>query len=310
MEVEAVSFAYPGRRSAERVPALDGVSFNVGKGEVFGLLGPNGGGKTTLFKVLSTASLPSSGRALVFGRDLIADPAGARRDIGIVFQSPSLDRKLTVKENLTHQGRLYGWTGRRLEARIGELLSRTGLSSRASDLVETLSGGLQRRAEIAKGMLHVPKLLLMDEPTTGLDPGARRDFWTYVAELKREGMTILLTTHLMEEAERCDRLAILSRGKVVAGGTPAELKEEIGGDVITVLARDPAAFSAAARKRFGLEALVLDGTVRIEREKGHEFIPDLVGTFPGEILSVTVGKPTLEDVFVRRTGHRFWGEEK
>jgi ABC-2 type transport system ATP-binding protein len=301
--VDNIRHRYDGR------PALDGVSFQVGSAELFGLLGPNGSGKTTLFRILSTLMLPSEGRALILGRDAAKDPNGLRRQIGVVFQAQSVDVKLSAAENLRHQGHLYGLRGASLRARIEEMLGRVGLGDRAHDRVETFSGGMQRRVELAKGLLHHPSVLLLDEPTTGLDPGARRDLWQYLRILRdEEHVTVIVTTHLMEEAERCDRLAILNQGKVVALGTPAELKHEIGGDVILLEADDPESLAQRLRARFSVEAAVLAGKVRLERENGHRFITDVVEAFPGEIQSVSVSKPTLEDVFIHRTGHRFWTE--
>jgi ABC-2 type transport system ATP-binding protein len=296
--------------------ALNGVSFDVGAAELFGLLGPNGSGKTTLFRILSTLMVPSSGRAVIMGHDAARDPAGVRRQIGVVFQAPSVDVKLTAYENLWHQGHLYGLRGAALKERIMEVLGRVGLADRSKDMVETFSGGMQRRIELAKGLLHHPSVLLLDEPTTGLDPGARRDLWQYLQILRdQERVTVIVTTHLMEEAERCDRLAILNEGKVVALGTPAELKREIGGDVMW-LEPSGSASSLAARlsDRFAIDARVIEsreGTamVRIEHPQGHRFAAEIVEAFPGEIEAVSVSKPTLEDVFIHRTGHRFWTEE-
>src|SRR5512146_2683148 len=289
--------------------ALDGVSFDVRPSEIFGLLGPNGSGKTTLFRILSTLMIPSGGRAVILDCDAARDPNGLRRRIGVVFQAPSIDVKLTAAENLRHVGHLYGLRGPALDARIREMLGRVGLSDRANDRAETFSGGMQRRLELAKGLLHHPEVLLLDEPTTGLDPGARRDLWQYLAMLRdEEHVTVIVTTHLMEEAERCDRLAILNQGKVVALGTPAELKHEIGGDVILLEAGEPESLAERIRARFPVQAAVLAGKVRIERENGHRFLTDVVEAFPGEIQSVSVSKPTLEDVFIHRTGHRFWTE--
>jgi ABC-2 type transport system ATP-binding protein len=294
--------------------ALNGVSFDVRRAELFGLLGPNGSGKTTLFRILSTLMIPVGGRAEIMGFDVARDPNGLRRQIGVVFQAQSIDVKLTAAENLWHQGHLYGLHGASLKSRIAEMLGRVGLADRANEKAETFSGGMQRRLELAKGLLHHPSVLLLDEPTTGLDPGARRDLWQYLAILRdEERVTVIVTTHLMEEAERCDRLAILNQGKVVALGTPNDLKHEIGGDVILLDAKNPDSLAERIRARFNLDAQVLHGEVRIERENGHRFITDVVESFPGEIESISVSKPTLEDVFIRRTGHRFWtdgGEEK
>lgn len=310
VQIEGLRHDYPARRrGGAPSPALRGISFTVEAGELFGVLGPNGGGKTTLFKILSTALRPTAGQAVVLNHDVGVSPHLVRETIGVVFQSPSLDKKLTVLENLVHQGRLYGLRGAGLYTRAKDLLERLGVADRASDAVETLSGGLQRRVEIAKGLLHSPALLLLDEPTTGLDPGARKDVWTYLASLTQQGVTVLVTTHLMEEAERCSRLALLDKGLLAALGTPARLKEDIRGDVVTVTTSSPMKLMDGVRSVFGLVAAEMDGAVRIERLEGHRFVPQLVEAFPGLIETVQVGKPTLEDVFVRHTGHRFWAEK-
>jgi ABC-2 type transport system ATP-binding protein len=290
--------------------ALNGVSFEVHPAELFGLLGPNGSGKTTLFRILSTLMVPTSGGATIAGFDAVRQPGSLRRHIGVVFQAQSVDLKLTAYENLWHQGHLYGLRGSDLKTRINEILTRVGLLDRSSDLVETFSGGMQRRIELAKGLLHHPEVLLLDEPTTGLDPGARHDLWQYLQILRdQERVSIIVTTHLMEEAERCDRLAILNEGNLVALGTPEGLTREIGGDVILLEARDPQALADRIRARFQVDATVMDNHVRIEIENGHRFVPDVVEAFPGEIQSLSVSKPTLEDVFIHRTGHRFWNED-
>lgn len=290
--------------------ALNGVSFDVRPAEIFGLLGPNGSGKTTMFRILSTLMLPTGGTAVINGYDVRNDPNGVRRQIGVVFQAPSIDVKLTAAENLRHVGHLYGMSGAALKRRVEEMLSRVALADRANDNAETFSGGMQRRLEIAKGLLHKPSILLLDEPTTGLDPGARRDLWQYLQILRdQEGITIIVTTHLMEEAEKCDRLAILSEGRLVALGTPAELRSEIGGDVILLDTTSAESLAQRIHQRYGLQTTVLDGKVRLERDAGHRFVTDVVEAFPGEIDAVSVSKPTLEDVFIHRTGHRFWSED-
>ena len=256
--------------------------------------------------------IPTAGRALVMGYDAAKDSSSVRRQIGVVFQAQSVDQKLTAYENLWHQGHLYGLRGAALKKRVGEILARVGLADRAKEQVGTFSGGMQRRVELAKGLLHHPSVLLLDEPTTGLDPGARRDLWQYLQILRdEEGVSVLVTTHLMEEAERCDRLAILNEGNLVALGTPIELKSEIGGDVILLdAAIDASLLAEHIRARFHVEAAVLGNHVRIERKDGHRFVPDLVEAFPGEIQAISVSKPALEDVFIRRTGHKFWSEER
>ena len=304
VEVEDLRHLYGSRQ------ALAGVSFRVSRGEIFGFLGPNGGGKTTLFKILSTLMPATGGTVRVLGRDLAREARAVRMRLGVVFQRPSLDPKLTVAENLRHHGHLYGLHGGALRNQAQGMLARLGLADRAADLVETLSGGLQRRTELAKGLLHQPDLLLLDEPSTGLDPGARRDFMAYLHQLRAEdGVTVLLTTHFIEEAERCDRVGILQRGRLVATGTPEELKGRIGGDVVVVRAKDPEGLRRKIRDRFGAEPALVEGTLRLERPRGHEFARELVEAFSGEVQGVTFGKPTLEDVFIHLTGHRFWGDE-
>ena len=290
--------------------ALSEVSFDVKRGEIFGLLGPNGGGKTTLFKILSTSFPPTRGAAKIFGKDVLSQADEVRRVIGVVFQSPSLDKKLTVLENLHYHGQLYCITGKTLKDRVQEMMNRLMVSDRANSRVETLSGGLARRVELAKGLLHQPQLLILDEPSVGLDPGARRDLWLYLQRLRdKDGVTILVTTHLIDEADRCDRVLILNHGKVVALGTPDSLKEEIGGDVITITSKEPEKLSAMVGQKFGIVPTVLGGKLRIEKQQGHAFIAQVVEAFSDMIDSVSLSKPTLEDVFIARTGHRFWEVE-
>jgi ABC-2 type transport system ATP-binding protein len=322
LEVEGISHSYAVRRSRRtaepsgneqvsngRLRALDNVRFTVGRAEIFGLLGPNGGGKTTLFKVLSTAMRPQSGTALVLGDDLVSRPDAVRRSIGVVFQNSSVDVKLTATENMRHQGHLYGMRGAGLERAIRRLLERVGLLDRADDLVETLSGGQRRRVELAKGLLHEPRLLLLDEPTTGLDPVARREMWAYLNVLRAsDGISVLVTTHLMEEAENCDRLAIIDHGRLVALGAPDELKRDIEGDVLLIEATDPESVRRELNGRFHMLPQVVGRTLRIERENAGDFVPVLLQTFGPQIQSVTIARPTLEDVFIHRTGHKMTDE--
>jgi ABC-2 type transport system ATP-binding protein len=290
--------------------ALDNLSFAVQPAEIFGLLGPNGSGKTTLFRILSTLMTPTGGVARIEGFDVAREPNRARQQTGIVFQARSLDLKLTVAENLKHQGHLYGLRGEMLRRRSQEVLNRVGLSDRAQEYVETLSGGMQRRVELAKGLIHSPAVLLLDEPSTGLDPGARRDMWQYLRTLRdQEGVSILVTTHLMEEAEHCDRLAILNQGNLVALGSPAQLKSAIGGDVLLFTTSSAEAARSLAERvsaRFGVEATALGNSVRLEQPDGHRLVTSVVEAFPGETEGVSISRPSLEDVFIQRTGHRFW----
>jgi ABC-2 type transport system ATP-binding protein len=291
--------------------ALDGVAFEVHQGEIFALLGPNGGGKTTLFKILSTALSPSSGTAQVIGFDIRTQANDVRRQIGIVFQNPSLDKKLTVLENLRYHGQLYGLRGNALKDRVDEMMARLMIADRAGNLVETLSGGLARRVELAKGLLHRPKVLILDEPSVGLDPGARRDLWMYLQQLReKEGVTILVTTHLIDEGDRSDHVLILNQGKIMAFGTPDSLKQEIGGDVISITSKDADRLSAAIHEKFSITPRIVNGTLRVEKAQGHTFIGNVVEAFPDMIDSVSLSKPTLEDVFIARTGHRFWEEHE
>ncbi len=290
--------------------ALDGVPLSVAEGEIFALVGPNGGGKSTLFRLLSTLAPLQSGNASVLGFDLRGEAMAIRRHIGVAFQAASLDRKLTVRENLRHQGRLYGLSGRMLAGRVDEVLARLGVVDRAGDLVETLSGGLKRRVELAKALLHRPRLLLLDEPSTALDPAARADVWRYLTEVRRdEGVTVALTTHLLDEADKADRIAILDRGRLVALDTPDSLKATVGGDSITIETTDASRLAADITERFSLPTQVLDGNVRLEQADGHQWIARLVEAFPGRVSAIRVGKPTLEDVFIDRCGRRFGDDE-
>ena len=283
--------------------ALNNIGFEVKEGEIFGLLGPNGGGKSTLFRILSTMMVPTEGRAAIAGDDVVQNPSAVRRHIGVVFQTQSLDKALTVEENLRAQGHLHGLSGPELRDRMARAMERLGLTGRSKDLVESLSGGLKRRVEIAKALLHRPQVLLMDEASTGLDPAARRDLTRHIGELRdREGVTILLTTHVLEEADRCDRLALLHEGNIVAMGSPDELRSRVGGDVVVLESGDAPALAAGIEGRFGLKTAALDGRVRVEIANGHRFIAEVVEAFPGAIQSVGLHKPTLEDVFVRETG--------
>lgn len=303
VEIENLHYAYKTRQ------ALRGISFNVSRGEIFGVLGPNGSGKSTLFRILSTLlpPLPGNARVQIDGLNLHADEGRIRKKIGVVFQSPSLDPKLKVLENLEHQGHLYGLFGENLKVRIQELLERFSLQDRSGELVQKLSGGLKRRVEIAKGLLHRPALLILDEPSTGLDPGARLDLWKHLKELQaKDGVTILLTTHLMEEAESCHRMVILNDGLVVALGSPESLKQAVGGDVLLIKTNDGEEVAKGIERRFGLNPVRMNGALQIEHRKGPGLMTQLIESFPGKIQEITFRRPTLEDVFIHHTGHRFW----
>ncbi|HXW84592.1 MAG TPA: ABC transporter ATP-binding protein [Candidatus Binataceae bacterium] len=298
IEASGISFRYGGRL------ALDEIGFEIARGEVFGFLGPNGGGKTTLFRLLSTLVPLQAGHAQVLGCDLASDTRELRRRIGVVFQHPSIDGRLTVFENLAHHGRLFGMWGSQLRIEIATQLERLGLTKRAADLVDSLSGGLKRRVELAKALLHKPDLLLLDEPSTGLDPAARREFLNYLQQLReRDGVTVVITTHYLEEAERCDRLAILDAGKLIALAPPGELKSRVGGDVVVIHALAAEMLQRKLLQRLRLKSALVDGTLRIERPRGHEIVREVVETFGDEVEAVSFGKPTLEDVFVHLTGH-------
>jgi ABC-2 type transport system ATP-binding protein len=335
VRVDRLSHRYPPTRSARRSarradrvdvapngaaadagasnrPALQDVTFQIAAGEIFGILGPNGGGKTTLFRIIATLLRPGAGSVSVFGHDVATQPHRVRQQLGVVFQMPSLDGKLSAAENLRHQGHLHGLRGRDLAARIDLWLDRMNLADRRDDDVEHFSGGMRRRVELAKALLHEPRLLLLDEPATGLDPGARRDVWHHLEHLRRQQhVTVALTTHLMDEADRCDRLAIVSQGQLVALDTPAHLKAMIGGDVITVQpVGDPQMLLGAIREKFGpwasgADPRLIDGMIHMQTPQGAAFVAQLAAAFPSALQSVKIGQPTLEDVFLHVTGQQF-----
>ncbi|MDE2800784.1 MAG: ABC transporter ATP-binding protein [Gemmatimonadota bacterium] len=289
----------------ERI-ALDDITLQVMPGEMYGLLGPNGSGKTTLFRMLCTMLPPDQGRICLLDKNASA----VRAHIGVVFQHPSLDARLTVLENLRHQGHLYGLKGRPLSQRIEEVLDMMALTDRAKDRVEVLSGGLQRRVELCKSLLHHPEVLIFDEPGTGLDPGARRRFWDDLDILRRTyGTTLVLTTHFMEEAERCDRIGILDRGRLIAEGSPEELKRTVGREVITLDTRDPKGLQLQIEKIVRRDIQIIDGQVRIACDEGQQLLAQLYPLLQEKVQALTLSVPTLEDVFVQRTGHGFQVED-
>ncbi len=296
-------------------PALDDLSLNIAAGTLFGILGPNGGGKTTLFRILTTLLRPTRAQHVrLLGHDVLTQPQAARTQLGVVFQMPSLDGQLTVRENLQHHGHLFGLCGRELEQRINESLAHFGLTDRTGDLTGKLSGGQRRRVEIAKALLPKPRLLLLDEPSTGLDPAARRDLWQLLRDLHQQSkVTVILTTHFMEEADRCHELAVLHEGKLVRTGSPASLKSNIGGDVITFTptrADDAVMLVDEITTRFGpwseqTQPKLIDGVIRLEHNHGAQLAATITSTFTGRITALSVSQPTLEDVFLHATGRRF-----
>ncbi|HYV57323.1 MAG TPA: ABC transporter ATP-binding protein [Candidatus Nitrosopolaris sp.] len=305
MSVPAVELHELRQRYGDRI-ALDGISLTVARGEIMALLGPNGSGKSTLFRILATLLEPTQGSARIFGHDVRREADAVRRRVGVVFQQPSIDKLLSVEENLLHHGALYGLARGTLRVRVAAMLERFGLAERRDERVGRLSGGLARRVELAKALVVGAEVLLLDEPSTGLDPLARREFLAHLAELReRDGITVLLTTHHLDEAERADHVAILDRGRLVTLGAPEELKAALGGDVLVMQVASAERLRERLRLRLGLEAAVVDGALRLEAPRAHEIVSRLVDAFPDEIRSITYGKPTLEDVFVHLTGRRF-----
>lgn len=285
--------------------ALDGVQLQIRAGQIFALLGPNGSGKTTLFRLLCTLLPIQRGCIRVGGFDSRTNPLAVRGQIGIVFQSPSLDKKLTVDENIACQGALYGIKGAELNQRREELLRQLDLTDRRGDYCETLSGGLKRRVELAKGMLHRPRLLLLDEPSTGIDPAARLSFWDAIRSMADDGMAVLLTTHLLEEADKADRVAIMSEGRVIAEGSPQKLRTEMGEGVITVVANDVVRVERLLREDLGLDPQRVQHQLRLRSDTPGILVPVLVEKLGDEAQSIVIGRPSLEDVFIAKTGQEF-----
>jgi len=285
------------------VKAVRGVEFEVATGEVFGFLGPNGAGKTTTINMLCTLVKPSAGSATVAGHDVVRERDDVRRNIGLVFQDPTLDGYLTAEQNLRLHAELYGVQSSLVPARMEQVLKMVGLWDRKDHTVATFSGGMRRRLEIARGLMHSPRVLFLDEPTIGLDPQTRRSIWTYIRELKeREEITIFMTTHYMDEAEWCDRIAIMDHGQIVALDAPATLKAEVGGDRVAIHTDDDQAAIAALDERFGVEAGVAEGAVTFSIPSGEEFVPRLFAELGMPIRAVSVSRPTLDDVFMSYTG--------
>ena len=284
--------------------AVDGLTLDIARGEFFGFLGPNGAGKSTTFNLLTGLLAADSGRILIDGHEAPPTSPRMRQRLGVVFQEPSLDEKLTGLENLRLGAALYGLSGRLAERRVSEMLALVELADRAGEPVERYSGGMRRRLELARVLLHEPEILIMDEPARGIDQATQRRIWAQLNELKRvRRLTILLTTHQPEEAEQCDRLAVLDAGKVIACDTVDALKKQVGGDVITLEADNPEEIAAQAATLVSSPPLIVDGQVVIEAEQGHALIPRLVELFaPGRLKAVGLRRPTLGDVFVKLTG--------
>jgi ABC-2 type transport system ATP-binding protein len=291
------------RKSFGDVEAVRGVSFEVAAGEVFGFLGPNGAGKTTTINMLCTLAKPSGGSALVAGHDIVRERDDVRRHIGLVFQDPTLDGYLTAEQNLRLHAELYGVDAALVPERMRQVLEMVGLWERRDATVMTFSGGMRRRLEIARGFLHSPRVLFLDEPTIGLDPQTRSSIWRYIAQLQeREEITIFMTTHYMDEAEFCDRIAIMDQGQIVALDTPEALKAQVGADRVRIQTEDDDAAIAALADGFGLEATMSEGAVTFFVPSGEEFVPRLFAELGVAIRSVNVSRPTLDDVFMSHTG--------
>jgi ABC-2 type transport system ATP-binding protein len=285
------------------VEAVRGIDFTVARSEVFGFLGPNGAGKSTTINILCTLVRPTAGAARVAGHDVVSERDAVRRNIGLVFQDTTLDGYLSAEQNLRLHAELYGVPRELLAPRLRQVMEMVGLWERRASLVATFSGGMKRRLEIARGLLHSPRVLFLDEPTVGLDPQTRSSIWSYIAELKqREDITIFLTTHYMDEAEYCDRIAIMDQGRIIALDTPAALKAAVGTDRVQIHTPDDDAAIAALGERFGLDATIAEGAVTFGVADGEQFVPRLFAELGLPIQSVSVARPSLDDVFMSYTG--------
>ncbi len=290
--------------------AVKGVSFEVKEREVFGLLGPNGAGKTTIINILCTLLTPTEGEATVNGFDVVKERSQVRESIGLVFQEPALDEYLTAEQNLRFHAYAYGIRKKILKQRLKELLEMMELWDRRKGKISTYSGGMKRRLEIVRGLLHRPKVLFLDEPTLGLDPQTRHRIWDYILDLrKREDLTIFMTTHYMEEAENCDRIAIMDYGQLVALDTPDKLKDAFGGDVISIMTEDNEEAIRLLKEQYNVQPSQQNGAVSFTVHHGEEFLPGFVSSFPLHLLSIGLHRPTLEDIFLKLTGHAIREQE-
>lgn len=290
-------------RKFGKLTAVDKVSFQVAEGEIFGFLGPNGAGKTTTINMLCTLLNPTSGSATINGFDIVKQRAEVRCSIGLVFQEPTLDEYLSAEQNLRFHAYAYGIPANIREKRITELLELVELAERRKSKVRTFSGGMKRRLEIARGLLHSPKVLFMDEPTLGLDPQTRRHIWDYINTLRRQNrLTIFLTTHYMDEAENCDRISIIDHGHIIALDTPDRLKDAMGGDVVTLKAVNNQAAAEELKTKFGLSPVLQNGNITFSIPQGEKFLPKLMENFQTQLVSIGIRRPTLDDVFLKLTG--------
>lgn len=304
IEVEGLS------RNFGQLVAVDRVSFQVAEGEIFGFLGPNGAGKTTTINMLCTLLALSGGRAIVNGYDVVRQRSEVRHSIGLVFQEPALDEYLTAEQNLRFHAYAYKIPKELREKRIDKLLELVELSDRRKSKVRTFSGGMKRRLEIARGLLHNPRILFLDEPTLGLDPQTRRLIWDYILALRKENnLTIFLTTHYMDEAENSDRISIIDHGRIIALDTPDKLKDALGGDVITLKAGDNNAAALELKERYSLSPVVQNGVITFSVPQGEKFLPKLMDSFQSHLLSIGIRRPTLDDVFIKLTGRAIRDEE-
>lgn len=285
------------------ITAVDDISLEVEEGTIFGFLGPNGAGKTTTISILCTLLAPTSGTAYINGFDCNEESAEVRKSIGIVFQDSSLDKDLTARENLMFHAYLYNVQKSERKSRVEDALKFVDLHERSNDLVKKFSGGMKRRLEVARGLIHRPKVLFLDEPTLGLDPQSRANLWEFITGMpKKHNVTIFMTTHYMEEAEVCDKIAIIDNGKIIALGTPAELKKMVGGDVIYLKTKDNKMAIEEIKKLFDAEASEKDGEIYLTALKGDVCIPKIIRELGEHVLSVRMQRPTLNDVFLKLTG--------